>query len=60
LKILPDQVFILSAKYSLVGLDDENEPYNLTLNTMSSRESCSPLCPSDISPKIKERFWRRT
>lgn len=37
-KILPDQIFILSAKYGLVGLDDEIEPYDLTLNTMSARE----------------------
>ena len=36
LKLAPDQIFILSAKYGLVGLDDEIEPYNLTLNTMSS------------------------
>jgi cytoplasmic iron level regulating protein YaaA (DUF328/UPF0246 family) len=38
LKLAPDQIFILSAKYGLVGLDDEIEPYNLTLNTMSSSE----------------------
>jgi cytoplasmic iron level regulating protein YaaA (DUF328/UPF0246 family) len=37
-KLAPDQIFVLSAKYGLVGLDDEIEPYNLTLNTMSSRE----------------------
>ena len=36
LKLAPDQIFILSAKYGLVGLEDEIEPYNLTLNTMSS------------------------
>ena len=38
LKQGPDQIFILSAKYGLVGLDDEIEPYDLTLNTMSSSE----------------------
>ncbi len=37
-KLAPDQIFILSAKYGLVGLDDEIEPYNLTLNTMSAHE----------------------
>jgi cytoplasmic iron level regulating protein YaaA (DUF328/UPF0246 family) len=37
-KLTPDKIFILSAKYGLVGLDDEIEPYDLTLNTMSSRE----------------------
>ena len=36
LKLAPDQIFILSAKYGLVGLDEEIEPYNLTLNTMPS------------------------
>jgi len=30
----PDKIFILSAKYGLVGLDDEIEPYNETLNKM--------------------------
>ncbi len=37
-KLAPDQIFVLSAKYGLVGLDDEIEPYDLTLNTMSSTE----------------------
>ncbi|MBN1545149.1 MAG: hypothetical protein JW902_00655 [Syntrophaceae bacterium] len=39
LKLAPDQIFILSAKYGLVGLDDEIEPYDQTLNTMSAREN---------------------
>ena len=34
----PDKIFILSAKYGLVGLDDEIEPYDLTLNKMKSDE----------------------
>jgi cytoplasmic iron level regulating protein YaaA (DUF328/UPF0246 family) len=38
LKLDPEQIFILSAKYGLVGLDDEIEPYDLTLNTMSARD----------------------
>jgi predicted RNA-binding protein len=38
LKLKPDQIFILSAKYGLVPLDEEIEPYDLTLNTMSSKE----------------------
>lgn len=37
-KLAPDQIFVLSAKYGLVGLDEEIEPYDMTLNTMSSRE----------------------
>jgi hypothetical protein len=31
----PDAIFILSAKYGLVDLDQEIEPYDLTLNSMS-------------------------
>jgi hypothetical protein len=38
LKLKPDQIFILSAKYGLVSLDEEIEPYDLTLNTMSAKE----------------------
>lgn len=38
LKLVPDQIFILSAKYGLVGLDDEIGPYDLTLNAMSANE----------------------
>lgn len=30
----PDCIFILSAKYGLLSLDDEVEPYELTLKTM--------------------------
>ncbi len=38
LKLKPDQIFILSAKYGLVSLDEEIEPYDLTLNIMSANE----------------------
>jgi hypothetical protein len=38
LKLQPDQIFILSAKYGLVSLDAEIEPYDMTLNTMSAKE----------------------
>lgn len=38
MKLAPDQIFILSAKYGLTALDDEIEPYDLTLNTMSANE----------------------
>lgn len=34
----PDNIFILSAKYGLVGLNEEIEPYNMTLNKMRSNE----------------------
>jgi len=32
----PDAVFILSAKYGLVDIKDEIEPYDVTLNTMTT------------------------
>ncbi len=34
----PDKIYILSAKYGLLGLDDRIEPYNVTLNTMKVAE----------------------
>ena len=34
----PDAVYILSAKYGLLDLETEIDPYNLTLNTMSASE----------------------
>jgi hypothetical protein len=34
----PDDIFILSAKYGLVPLDQEIEPYDLTLNDMPDRD----------------------
>lgn len=34
----PDKIFILSAKHGLVNLEQEFEPYEQTLNKMSSHE----------------------
>ena len=34
----PQKVFVLSAKYGLVQLDEEIEPYDVTLNKMSACE----------------------
>lgn len=34
----PDKIFILSAKYGLLNLDDEIEPYNETLNEKTNYE----------------------
>lgn len=34
----PDSIFILSARYGLLELDKEIEPYNTTLNDMSSTQ----------------------
>jgi hypothetical protein len=39
LKLAPDHIFILSAKYGLAELDDEIEPYDQTLNAMSAQEN---------------------
>jgi len=38
-RLSPARVYILSAKYGLVELEEEIEPYNKTLNTMPVRES---------------------
>lgn len=32
----PDSIYVLSAKYGLVDLDQEIEPYDLTLNNMTA------------------------
>lgn len=34
----PDKIFILSAKYGLLNLDDEINPYNETLNKMKTNQ----------------------
>ncbi|RWN37530.1 DUF6884 domain-containing protein [Mesorhizobium sp.] len=34
----PDAIYILSAKHGLVGLDDELDPYELTLTKMGIKE----------------------
>ena len=49
----PDRIFILSAKYGLIGSDDEIEPYNETLNTKSVNEirEWAKKVLSDLSQK---------
>ncbi|HHH53616.1 MAG TPA: peroxide stress protein YaaA [Bacteroidetes bacterium] len=37
-KINVDEIYILSAKYGLLKLDDEIEPYDLTLNKMKVQQ----------------------
>ncbi len=37
-KINDDSIFILSALHGLLAIDDEIDPYNLTLNDMSTRD----------------------
>jgi len=37
-RLAPDHIFILSAKYGLVRLDDMIEPYDTTLNDMTKQD----------------------
>ena len=37
-KLNPASIYILSAKYGLIHFNDEIEPYDLTLNSMSSHQ----------------------
>ncbi len=37
-KLQPDAIYILSAKHGLLDLDNDVEPYNLTLNDMATRQ----------------------
>lgn len=46
----PDKIFILSAKYGLVDLEQELEPYEQTLNMMSSHEI------KNWAEKVKEQM----
>ena len=38
-KLQPDAIYILSAKYGLIGLDQLIDPYDVTLNDMSRAEA---------------------
>jgi hypothetical protein len=46
----PDKIFILSAKHGLVDLEQELEPYEQTLNTMSAHEI------KNWSERVKEQM----
>lgn len=48
----PKRIFILSAKYGLVQLDEEIEPYDITLNRMSLREQKS--WASNVASQLRE------
>lgn len=50
----PDKIFILSAKYGLVKLEEEIEPYNKTLNNMSDEEIKE--WSNKVIKKLKENF----
>lgn len=43
-KMRPRKIYILSAKYGLLELDDIIEPYELTLNTMTERQRRAWAC----------------
>lgn len=48
----PDEVFILSAKYGLLDLNDEIEPYNETLNKKSNKKI--KLWAEKVIEKLKQ------
>jgi hypothetical protein len=48
----PDKIFVLSAKYGLVDLEMEIEPYDKTLNNISSKERRE--WADDVLAQIKE------
>jgi len=50
----PNKIFILSAKYGLVGLDDEIESYDQTLNKMRSDEQ------KEWAKKVLEKLEKET
>lgn len=52
-KLQPDKIYILSAKYGLLELDEIIEPYNITLNTMSSTEI--KIWSEKVLSKLKEK-----
>jgi len=49
----PDRIFILSAKYGLVGLEEEIPPYNKTLNSMKSEEIKKWAC--DVISQLNKK-----
>lgn len=48
----PDKIFVLSAKYGLINLEEEIEPYNKTLNNFSDGEI--KIWAKEIISKLKE------
>ena len=49
-KTYKSDIYILSAKYGLLSLEDYIEPYNLTLNTFSKRQK------EDWNNKVKKQL----
>ena len=50
----PEAIFILSAKYGLLDLEQEIEPYDLTLNTMA--ESEKKAWADRVAGQLRERI----
>lgn len=50
-KLNPDAIYVLSAKYGLLALDDDIAPYEMTLNTMpaSARRAWSDAVLAKLS-----------
>ena len=51
-KLEPAAVYVLSAKHGLLDLDEQIDPYEMTLNTMSAREA--KLWASEVLEQIKQ------
>ena len=49
----PDTIFILSAKYGLLGLNEDIEPYDLTLRNMSAVQV--RVWAADVLAQLRER-----
>jgi len=49
----PDKIFVLSAKYGLLELNDEIEPYNETLNDKKKAEI--EIWANNVFNKLKEK-----
>lgn len=52
-KLTPDEIYVLSAKYGLLSLEEEIEPYELTLNNMRASEVKS--WASHVLAQLKSR-----
>lgn len=51
--INPDEIYILSAKYGLLELEKEVDPYNLTLNKFSEKEKYE--WASNVKKSLEEK-----
>ena len=54
----PDKIFILSAKYGLLDLEKETEPYNITLSYLSPKQRAKNPRVKVLS-KEERRIWSK-